>query len=59
LQRGNRTVPVPPCSWQRRVVGLALAYSDRLRSVALRIFEWRNRNSGTNPELVSQGARLG
>jgi signal peptidase I len=55
-QRG-RQLPVPRCSGARRWMGLALAYSARLRSLALR---WRARGAGARsgeavPEQVSLG----
>jgi hypothetical protein len=54
-----RSCGVPGCSRWRRCLGLVLAYSDRLRSVALRIHGWRAHNFEVNSELVAQQARLG
>jgi len=35
------------CNWPRRWIGLALAYSDRLRSLALRWHAWRSAEPAT------------
>jgi len=43
ISDNDRTVVVPPCSWMRRGIGLMFAYSDHLRSLALR---WHARRSG-------------
>ena len=43
--------PMPSCTAWRRAVGLVLAYSGRLRSLALR---WHKpRTNGSAPELIS------
>ena len=48
---GGEARPVPPCTAWRRTVGLVLAYSGRLRSLALR---WhKSRTNASAPELVS------
>jgi len=44
--RGGEQVPPPACGWRRRLAGLVLAYSDRLRSVVLRA-----RSCYLNPSL--------
>ncbi|HXY49139.1 MAG TPA: S24/S26 family peptidase [Terriglobales bacterium] len=36
VTRFRKNVPVHACSWLRRLAGLSLAYSDRLRSLVLR-----------------------
>ena len=40
VRRGEQEVPVPACSRSRRWIGLALTYSVRLRSLALRLRPW-------------------
>ncbi len=40
VRRGEREIPVPACSRTRRWIGLALTYSVRLRSLALRLRPW-------------------
>jgi hypothetical protein len=48
---GGEARPVPPCTAWRRTVGLVLAYSGRLRSLALR---WhKSRTNASAPEFVS------
>jgi signal peptidase I len=42
VERGSLPVPIPRCSWLRRLLGLILAYSSRLRSLALRWHSWRS-----------------
>jgi hypothetical protein len=48
VQYGAQNFPVAVCSRLRRWVGLILAYSARLRSVALRWHAWRSRNRDAN-----------
>ena len=58
VRRGDRDVPVPACSRIRRWMGLALTYSVRLRSLAVR---WHARRSGASrskSELVTGQAPL-
>ena len=53
----GRELPVPRCSRVRRWVGLALAYSARLRSLALR---WHARGTSPRPgEAVPEQVSLG
>jgi signal peptidase I len=49
LERGAETRVVPPCTSWRRAVGLALAYSGRLRSLVLR---WHKPQGSAGPELA-------
>jgi len=48
---GVEARPVTPCTVWRRTVGLVLAYSGRLRSLALR--RHKSRTNASAPELVS------
>jgi len=51
IGEGGKARPVPPCTVWRRTVGLVLAYSARLRSLALR---WHKSGAKASaPELVS------
>ncbi len=52
-------VAVPACSRLRRQIGLMLAHSDRLRSLALRWHAWRFRSSNANSDLSVQEVSLG
>lgn len=54
----TRSSGVPPCCWWRRCLGLVLAYSDHLRSVALGVHGGRTRNLAANSEFVAQEAQL-
>jgi hypothetical protein len=54
VRHGRRDVPVPVCSGPRRWLGLALTYSVRLRSMALRWNTWRARNGSTKSELAAE-----
>lgn len=58
-QDGDRISILPGCGRVRRWLGLALAYGDRLRSVALRIHEWQRGDVQSNSELaaVENGSR--
>jgi hypothetical protein len=59
VRRGDRDIPVPPCSRWRRSIGLALTFSVRLRSLALRWHTWRSRESNSNSRLATEEAPLG
>jgi hypothetical protein len=53
FERGNHPpAPVPPCSAGRRLAGLILAYSGRLRSLALRWHERTLRADLAQPGYV-------
>lgn len=53
VRRGEREIPVPACSRSRRWIGLALTYSVRLRSLALRWHGWWAASSRWKRELAS------
>jgi hypothetical protein len=57
VEYDDETFAIPACSGLRRQVGLLLAHSDRLRSLALRCHDWRERTRRTN--LPSREVRLG
>jgi signal peptidase I len=52
-------VAVPACSRLRRQIGLMLAHSGRLRSLALRWHAWRFRGRNANSDLSVQEVSLG
>jgi hypothetical protein len=56
FERGTRRAPVPQCSWLRRFVGLLLAYSGRLRSLALRWYARTSQAGAVSPELAAEEA---
>jgi hypothetical protein len=56
FERGTRLAPVPQCSWLRRFVGLLLAYSGRLRSLALRWYARTSQAGAASPELAAEEA---
>lgn len=58
VRRGNQDIPVPACSRSRRWMGLALTYSVRLRSLALRWHAWRSGASHSKAELLRGQAPL-
>ena len=58
VERGSRSVPVPACSLLRRCVGLILAYSARLRSLALRWHAWRTPAQRSPAEFTSEPVSL-
>jgi len=58
VRRGDRDIPVPPCSRWRRWIGLALTFSVRLRSLALRWHTWRSRESNSKSQLATEEAPL-
>lgn len=57
VESDDQAFVVPACSGLRRQVGLLLAHSGRLRSLALRCHDWRGRTRRTN--LPSREVRLG
>lgn len=59
VERAGQTVPVTDCSPLRRRVGLMLAHSDRLRSLALRWHAWRSRSRDRNADLSTREVPLG
>jgi hypothetical protein len=50
--RGGRDFGVPACSSPRRWMGLTLAYSVKLRSLALRCHKWRSSGRASKSELA-------
>jgi len=57
VQRANgRSIAIAGCSPLRRVTGLALAYSGKLRSLALRWHVRRHGRSSDVPAIVKQGS---
>lgn len=54
---GDQQFLVPACTGLRRRVGVLLAHSARLRSLALRCHDWRGRSRGT--KLPSREVGLG
>ena len=59
VRRGHRDIPVPACSPRRRWMGLALTYSVRLRSLAVRWHAWRSAESNSKSRLATEQAPLG
>ena len=58
VRRGEREIPVPACSRSQRWIGLALTYSARLRSLALRWHAWWAGARGWKRELATGAAPL-
>ena len=59
VQRGTaEAAPVPPMSWTRRGLGLALAYSTRIRTLALWAHS-RHGQGGRNSELTTPNMWVG
>jgi hypothetical protein len=58
-ESGAGKVAVPVCSRLRRQIGVMLAHSGRLRSLALRWHAWRFRSENAKPDLSAQEASLG
>lgn len=58
-ESGAGKVAVPVCSRLRRQIGVMLAYSGRLRSLALRWHAWRFRSDNAKPDLSAQEVSLG
>ena len=58
VRRGEREIPVPACSQARRWIGLALTYSMRLRSLAVRGHAWWEAASREKRELATGTAPL-
>ncbi len=56
---GAEKVVVPACSRLRRQIGLMLAYSNRLRSLALRWHAWRCQRGNAKSDLSEQEVSLG
>ena len=52
----GRPLPVPRGSRARRLAGLALAYSGKLRSLALRWHAWRRGPAGDAGAVAKQGS---
>jgi hypothetical protein len=59
IEYGDGKVAVPVCSGLRRQVGLMLAHSGRLRSLALRWHAWRSGSRNANSDLSAQEVSLG
>ena len=57
FERGTRLASVPQCSLLRRFIGLLLAYSGRLRGLALR-WHGRTLQAGTAPPEFVAGEAL-
>lgn len=55
-QTDGRSVAIPGVSPGRRVIGLALAYSGRLRTLVLRWHARRHGRSSDTPAIVKQGS---
>lgn len=56
MQRADgRSTAIAKCSPHRRLIGLALAYSGKLRTLALRWRVWRHGGSSEVPAIVEQG----
>ncbi|MGC2195079.1 MAG: hypothetical protein WA628_10425 [Terriglobales bacterium] len=58
VRHGDRDVPVPDCRGARRGLGLALTYSVRLRSLALRWRAWRSPGGSLKSEWAPEEAPL-
>jgi hypothetical protein len=58
VRHGDRDLPVRACSPLRRCLGLALTYSVRLRSLALRWRAWRSPEHGSKSELAPEQVPL-
>jgi hypothetical protein len=54
VAHNDKTITVPQCSWLRRRIGLMFAYSDRVRSVALRLHARRSGVVKESAELSAQ-----
>jgi len=52
VRRRDQDIAVPVCSRLHRWAGLVSAYSDRLRSVALRLHAMRSRTAEVNSEFA-------
>jgi hypothetical protein len=57
FERGTHQAPVPQCSWLHRAIGLLIAYSSKLRSLALR-WHARKLQAGTASSEFVAGEAL-
>jgi hypothetical protein len=58
-RRKAQAFAVPGLRWTRRCLGLATAYSARLRGLALRVHGWRTRPTDADSEFTAQEVPLG
>ena len=59
LRRSDRDIEVPACSTARRLVGLLLTASGRLRSLTLRWHAWHSPAAGSKSKLAPESISLG
>jgi hypothetical protein len=59
VSRRDGDAPIPDCSVLTRCCGLMLAYSDQLRSLALRVHAWRCPDWRSESYLASEEAARG